>query len=150
MLHARRQYRAAIAEYDRTLEIDPHFYCAYVLRAGARRHLLDTAGAYRDFRRGMDLNPPLAARLIIQSLVETLTAGAADTLRECALHLRRNPADFLTVLCRGLAFLLLGAAADAEADFEKFRELKPDEKHNQSLLIREAERRRLLSPLQAG
>jgi hypothetical protein len=111
---------------------------------------MDTAGAYADFRRGMDLNPPLATRLIIQSLVETLAAGAADTLRECSPHLRRNPGDFLSVLCRGLARLLLGAAADAENDFRTFRELKPDEAHNQALLIREAERRGLLSPLRTG
>jgi tetratricopeptide (TPR) repeat protein len=150
VLHARRQFRAAIAAYDLTLAINPRFYCAYVLRAGARRHLMDTAGAYRDFRRGMNLNPPLATRLIIQSLVETLAAGAADTLRECGLHLRRDPGDFLTYLCRGLALLLLGAPADAEADFLKFRELRPDEADNQALLIREAERRRLLSPLRTG
>jgi tetratricopeptide (TPR) repeat protein len=145
--HARRKFRDAIAEYDRTLELDPNFYCAYVLRAGARRHLIDPAGAYADFRKGMDLNPPLAARLIIQSLVETLSAGTAETLRECALHLRRNPGDFLTHLCRGLAYILLGAPADAEPDIRRFHELRPDEAYNSGLLIREAERRRVLSPV---
>src|SRR5262249_55500625 len=61
VLLVRRKFHAAIAEFDRTLELDPLFYAAYVLRANARYHMLDLDGAYADHRRGMELNAPVAA-----------------------------------------------------------------------------------------
>lgn len=152
VLHARRNFHAAIAEYDRTLALDPRFYCAYVLRGGARYHLMDAPGSFADYRRGLEMNPPLAARLIVRELADTLAAGVALVLRECATQLRHDSGNFLAHLSRGLAYRLLGRTAEAENDLRTFRELRPSEADHPylALLVQEADRRRLLSDLRVG
>ena len=57
----RRQYRSAIKDFDRAVEINPGFTVLYFNRGLARSNIGDHAGAISDYTRFLNVYPQNAA-----------------------------------------------------------------------------------------
>lgn len=65
-----KEYRKAIDDFDRTLELRPEYPDVYLYRARARKAEKDYLGALQDYNRAKDHN-----------LAQTLTSLAGDAIR---------------------------------------------------------------------
>ncbi len=84
-----RDYQAAIADYNKALEINPQYANAYTNRGSAKDELGDYKGAIVDHTKAIEINPKLTFaytnRGISKELVENLQGACADWRKASSL-----------------------------------------------------------------
>lgn len=50
-------YKAAIRQYDKAIDLDDEMFSAYLKRGDSKRKLRDSKGAIKDYERVVELNP---------------------------------------------------------------------------------------------
>jgi Tfp pilus assembly protein PilF len=135
---------AAILDFDQALTIDPQFVEAHVYRGSARHHNCEPL-AFVDYLHAFRLDPPLAAREIVELVHLDLLRNPDTVFEVCDKHLARIPDDPVALLRRGLSFLLLGRAQEAASDLGRSEGLSADVRSCRALLERAvAERQNFL------
>jgi tetratricopeptide (TPR) repeat protein len=114
----------ALADYNAALALEPNNPVFHLSRGNARYHRRDPL-ALADYRTAFCLNAEAAAREAARFLADDVRRDAEGVLENCRKHLRISARDALAWARRGLTLLLLGRAAEAEADLEQARALQP-------------------------
>ncbi len=111
-------FDGAVGDYTEALALEPDNAIFYLSRGHARYHKRD-GQALVDYRMAFRLDADTSARELARMLREDAHGGAAEVLKNCRQHLRIDAQDVPARLRRGLTLLLLGLAAEAEADLEQ-------------------------------
>ena len=118
-------YRGAISDYSKALEIDPELAGAYSNRAFARRELNDEQGAIADYSKAIDKNPLFAdaiyARGCLKLDMGDYSCSIADFSK--ALQIDSHRWDFY--MNRGIARHKSKDYKGAIIDFSKALEIDP-------------------------
>jgi tetratricopeptide (TPR) repeat protein len=125
-LYNARENEAALAEYDRSLALDPGGYLAYAGRGVNHVELYDYAAAVADLRRADELAPgtPWVLGWYAEALRRSGRVEEAVGVLDRALAL--DPANAFLLACRGVCRHLLGSYTEALADFDRALELDGD------------------------
>ncbi|MBI2930743.1 MAG: PD40 domain-containing protein [Planctomycetes bacterium] len=136
----RRDFRGALDEYTKAIEVDPDFGDAYGARASARRAMMDLDGAIQDelkaielalerhhearswsdavtsFRRAARLHPPaMAIQALLVGWLEPMRAGKPDrAARELRDILMTSSRDIRDPWFQAVAGFLQGQGRDAD------------------------------------
>ena len=140
LLLRRKDWPAAIAAFDRALQIDPRLYWAHVLRGNARYHNGDWQASCDDYRNAFALNPSRSAGLFVRDLQSALRTNRDAALRSAEEHVRQDPVSPIGRCHRGLVRFLAGDEARAEADFAAGLALCPEATPFLELVRRHAHR----------
>jgi tetratricopeptide (TPR) repeat protein len=132
----------AVADYDAALALDPQSACARLARGHAHYHLNDPAAAEHDYRAAFLLDPTYYAERIVQVLIEQIQRDVRAAMLDSDRHLHHTPDDFHSLARRGILFLLQGQDAEAQRDFDHYRQLNPIGVPRIDALIAEARQRR--------
>jgi serine/threonine protein kinase/tetratricopeptide (TPR) repeat protein len=119
----RGDYAQAIADFTETLRLRDAFMPAYFDRALARTQLNDNAGALADLNRVIDAGPAQTRAFFARAEVRARIGDQEGARRDRAEGLRRQPADELSWVVRGVHRLDNPSAA--LGDFEEALRLNP-------------------------
>jgi tetratricopeptide (TPR) repeat protein len=122
-----KDFAAAVEQYSRAIDLNPHLFWAYLLRGNAYYHLGSLEETYADYRRALDLDAGLAVSHIVRIVRRQVGNGPEAALAACGDFLRRHPEDFLAYGHRGVVLLLLGRDAEARADLSEFQRRSPQD-----------------------
>ena len=115
---AQRDFRGAVTDYTRALEISPGYATAYVNRANARNQLGDVGSAIADCNRALALSPKYVEALIIRGGIHEktgdLSAALVDLNRAVSLAPKHIFGLMTRTNVRAVAGDFDGALADAE------------------------------------
>ena len=118
-------YRRAVEDYGKSIELDPGNIGAYIYRAHALRYLAFFDDAIRGYRAALALSPNNASAYVGIGLVHQLR-GEFDNAIECFDQaLKSDSGDPYIYLNRGASSIAKGDIDSAERDFEKALELDP-------------------------
>jgi tetratricopeptide (TPR) repeat protein len=138
-------FKAAVADYDEALQLDPSLWVAYVSRGHARYHRRDP-GALVDYQSAYLHSPHGTARELLRTLEEAARRDPEDVLANCDQHLRLNPHDVIAHGRRGLTLILLGRQDEAETHLHEVRQLAPGIAKLLDLVLRLARAHRQAGP----
>ena len=124
-------YKAARADYDKAIELDPELVEAYVLRAGTRFQLGDRKGAAEDYTRALDTGSAPVRVYFLRADVRRRLGDTAGADADRAEGLRREPRDELSWVAR--AENRLADPTAALADVEEALKLNPASVHGLQL-----------------
>jgi tetratricopeptide (TPR) repeat protein len=137
-----------VADFNRALQLyeerapDADRSCRlYIHRGDCRYHAGDRPGILSDYRKAFQLNPSLAAELVVARLARDIKADLGILMADGIKHLRLDPVDYVAYSRRGLVFLLQGRDADAQKDFERVVLYNPDVRDLLDLLVANAKKR---------
>jgi tetratricopeptide (TPR) repeat protein len=119
-----RDYHRARADFDRVLMLWPDLPAAWINRALARLELGDATGAIDDLSRALELPGTPTRAYFIRARANERLGDREAAGRDRAEGLRRQPADELSWIARGLA-RLPGDPNGAMNDFEAALRLNP-------------------------
>jgi tetratricopeptide (TPR) repeat protein len=136
----RDDFRGALADYDVAIGIQPGNHCYYVSRGNARFHLRD-AQALADYCVAFKLDPSATAREIATLFADDASRRPDAVLKNCAQHIRLNPADGIAYLRRALTLTFLGRRDEAESDLHQCRRLLGGAWAYARLIVQEADQR---------
>jgi tetratricopeptide (TPR) repeat protein len=129
-------YPAALADFERTLQIDPTFILSLYYR-GVIRHLNgDYAGALADFDVVVATYPGFAAGYDERGRTRMALDDNAGALADFTLAIQLDPYRVYAYHNRGLVRIELGDAAGAVADFDQAVAIDPgfaDGYHNRAV-----------------
>jgi serine/threonine protein kinase/Tfp pilus assembly protein PilF len=120
----RRDYRQALADFDRVVALCPDLADAYFNRALAHHGLDRQEEALADLDRALARNAPYTRAYFLRARIRDKLGDAAGAERDRAEGLRREPDDDLSWNARGLARLKADPAG-ALADFQRALEFNP-------------------------
>lgn len=130
--HAADRIADAITDYDRAIDLDPHFAWAFAHRGDAYQAIASSERAVADYTMALKLDPDyawaLARRGDAYRMMAVEDESAADYTRAIADYseaLRLDPHDAETMVFRGQAHLALGNVTEAIADLDKAISLDP-------------------------
>jgi tetratricopeptide (TPR) repeat protein len=115
----------AMSDLDAAVTIEPNHGPARVLRAHGLYHRRDVAACEVEFRAAFSLDAAYAARAVVELIAKAIQQDPRLILKGCDQHIRNSPHDFHSFARRGLALMLLGQNAAADADFERYRQANP-------------------------
>jgi tetratricopeptide (TPR) repeat protein len=119
------EFRAAIADYDQALALEPDNYLYYISRGNARYHRCEVRGLI-DYRMAFRICAEGAVQELVRIVVQDVRRDATSVLDNCDKHLQRSDRDPIAHARRGLTLVLLGREAEAAANLARFQELVPD------------------------
>jgi tetratricopeptide (TPR) repeat protein len=123
--HNLRQYEAALAEYNRALDLDPTLARAYNNRGATHRALRRYKAALADYSQAIELDPTEAQaysnRGATYAELRQYPAAMADFVRA----LEQNPTFAQAFHNRGLAYTELGQYQAALSDFSRALDADP-------------------------
>ncbi len=122
---AKEQWKLAINDFDKAIELDPKIPQIYEQR-GVVRHLLgDDDGAITDFNRAIELKPDSSVAFINRGLVWELKGKFTNALEDYNHAVEANRYDPIAYARRGLLYLQYQQDLRASQDFEACFELQP-------------------------
>lgn len=124
--YVRKEFAAAAADFDRSLQLDPSSPGAYYHRGLCRFDLFDLKGAFEDVSRAIELKPDFDEVWFVRARIREEQedfAGAAEDYR-AALKLAPDDAEAESGL--GRCLFELGDAAAAEAAMRRALSLDPE------------------------
>jgi serine/threonine protein kinase/Flp pilus assembly protein TadD len=117
----RKRYAAALADYDRAIEVSPNFSYSYKRRAAAHAHLGNYPAALADVTKAVALNPDdwsnatwIDLELIAACSDAAFRQGMADLAARTAERARGKPDAQGPMAALGFILLAVGRFADAE------------------------------------
>jgi len=126
LLHRERQYKEALARYDRALRLRPDFVLAQRFRAETLLALKRPAEAGKALDRYLEATPqPPAEVYEARGLIHAGVGELASAIDTYTLALKQNPKDTSVRRLRGWLYLLTDAVPLALRDFEECLRLEP-------------------------
>ena len=116
---------AAIADYDKALEIDPQSAEVYSNRGGVKDSMGDHAAALADFDRALEIDPQLAGAYSNRGIAKNHMGSYAAALADFDRALEIDPQDMKAYYNRGVAKDKISDYAAAIADFDRALEINP-------------------------
>ena len=123
--HEMGDHAAAIADYDKALEIDPQFAEAYSNRGGVKDSMGDHVAAIADFDRALEIDPQLAGAYSNRGIAKNHMGSYAAALADFDRVLEIDPQDMQAYYNRGVAKDKISDHAAALADFDRALEINP-------------------------
>jgi len=116
---AQRQYKKALAEYERAIEVDPTFVYGYTNRADVFRAQRKYEEALAECERAIELDPNSSMALSAKAevLIESGQSDRAIIVLEGALEL--NPDNDWICCLQGLANSIMGKARQATRNYQE-------------------------------
>lgn len=122
---ARGDLDGAIADYTKSLELNPRFDGAYMNRGLARQAKGDLDGAIEDFGRAIAINPKLDAAYLNRANARQTRGDSAGAFRDYDKAIEVNPKLYEAYTGRGVARHSQGDLDGAIQDHTKALELNP-------------------------
>lgn len=123
-------YKGAIVEFSKAIEINPSYKMAYADRAFSKARILDYRGAISDFTKLIELAPeagrPYIERGIVKDRLYDYRGAIADFNKALELNLSSEDLPKVYAARGGSKFELLDYQG-AIADFSKTIELRPSD-----------------------
>jgi tetratricopeptide (TPR) repeat protein len=121
--------RAALADFDTTLRLNPKADKALNNRAVCRAYLGDWSAALRDFDEAIRLNPADSSYVVNRGVLKRDMGDLAGALRDFDAVLEVEPRNARALCERADAYRMQGAWARAAADYEAVLRLQPGHAH---------------------
>ena len=126
--YKREDYKGAIADYTRAIELSPNYALLYNRRAGAKVELGDYAGAEKDINRAIKLEPNGGGHWFARALLKNEMKRPEEALVDINKAIELEPeADAEVYLNRGFIKEDLQDCKGAIKDFTRAIELNPTE-----------------------
>ena len=119
-------YRGAIADYSRAIELKPDYMGAYFLRGGAKFIQGDYRGAIADYDRVIELNPNYVEAYILRGAAKVALGDYRGAIADYDRVIELKPDFAAAYYHRGHAKSKLDDYDGAIADYNQAIELKPD------------------------
>lgn len=124
--------RLALADFDRSLELNPNDALSYFARGVTHAASYDYEEAISDYSQAIELEPEYAAAYLHRGIVKTYIFGGFPLDPEGALvdfdrALEMGSTDPVLYYNRGKAYLWLSENANAIADFDTGLEITPND-----------------------
>ncbi|MHC4662517.1 MAG: tetratricopeptide repeat protein [Planctomycetota bacterium] len=111
-------YRGAVAEFDRAIEIDPQFAMNYSLRGMSKIELEDFSGALADFNSAIRLDPTEETAYVGRGLVRMNQDDSAGAIADFNSAISIDPQCAEAYFARGTLKMTMGDDDGAQADLE--------------------------------
>jgi tetratricopeptide (TPR) repeat protein/transglutaminase-like putative cysteine protease len=125
MLHKRRQYDAAVADYDAALALDSRNEWALAYRGEAYVVKGDDDRARADETAALAIDPHNTAALNCIAWLDIYSGDAAGAISAFSKSIASNPKDVYARRSRALTYLWLGKRDEALADLNQAVRLEP-------------------------
>lgn len=119
----RHNYKAAIAHYDRALQLHPNLAEIYSHRGFARFKLGDSQGAFADYTEALNLKPNLAEAHYHRGMTRFALGYSQSAIEDFNQALKLEPTHAEACYQRGRAYADLKERAAAAADFRQAAQL---------------------------
>jgi tetratricopeptide (TPR) repeat protein len=119
----KKDYEAALAEYNRALQISPYLGEAYCGRGCVYHAMGNTAEALAEFDRAIQIDPRLPSAYVERAKVRTESGELDGALADLEQLMIIRPNDPELFLNRGICLLKKGQVKDALADFRRVLKL---------------------------
>ncbi|WP_048920848.1 tetratricopeptide repeat protein [Rufibacter radiotolerans] len=93
-------YKQAIQDYTKVLEVNPKDYLAYQLRGEAKSNLGEDKAAILDFDAALQLNPALASAYTLRGNSKAYIGNDKGAIEDYDLALKYNPKDIILYFYR--------------------------------------------------
>jgi tetratricopeptide (TPR) repeat protein len=121
-----RRLDAALADFDKVVELNPKMYVGHTNRAAVLVELGDLDAAAVSFGRAIEHAPKVLNSYTDRAQVYLKLGKAREALRDCDAALAISATFPLGYYVRGLAHEALGETAEAIADYRRHVALEPD------------------------
>ncbi|WP_103667795.1 serine/threonine-protein kinase [Pseudanabaena sp. BC1403] len=124
---AEKDFKGAIADYNKAIRLKPDFAVAYLSRGNAKNDLGDKQGAIADYNELIRLKPYFAYAYNIRGAAKYDLGDKQGAIADFTESIRlKNPELHLPYTNRGAAKDDLGDKQEAIADYNEAIRLKPD------------------------
>ena len=121
------EYKGAIRDYDRVLEIDPDFADAYYNRGVAKVRLREFQEAIEDFDKAIDSKPDDIFCYLNRGVAKDQIKEFQEAIEDFDKAIDLDPKYPYSYVNRAIANAKLGEHKEAVEDFDKAIDLKPDD-----------------------
>jgi tetratricopeptide (TPR) repeat protein len=125
-LESQGRLKEAIAEYDKTLHLDPNFALAYNNRGAAYANLGQFQRAIQDYDEAIRLDPQYTLAYYNRGLAHANLGQFQQAIQDYDEAIRLNPQDAWTYYDRGNAYYDLGQLERAIQDYDEAIRLNPE------------------------
>jgi FKBP-type peptidyl-prolyl cis-trans isomerase len=122
----KHEYKKAIIEFTRTIQLAPDLALAYGYRGSTYLQLNDYDKAITDLTKSIQLDPNTASSYSNRSLAYRAIGKYNDAIVDCNRAIRIKPNFLEAYNNRGLAYRLLGEYDKAIADYNEAIRINPD------------------------
>ena len=116
------QYRAAFADYEAGLKLNPNSSGAYLCRGNLKLQLNDYAGAVADFHKVLELNPKDDLAYTSLGQAKRLFGDYEGAIKDCNRAIQLNPRGAVAYHNRAASTYLLGELAAKQGEVEAARQ----------------------------
>ena len=118
-----KQYKEAIADFDKAIELNPEDAEAYYNRGSAKDDLKQHKEAIADYDKAIELNPKFSAAYNNRGVVKGKLKQHKEAIADFDTVIKLKPEDAQAYYNRGLAYREVGKKEEADADFRTWTEL---------------------------
>jgi tetratricopeptide (TPR) repeat protein len=119
------QFKQAISDYNKAIELDPKLSEAYTNRGNAYVRLGQLNQAISDCNKAIELNPKLAQAYSNRGAIYVTLGQHTQAISDCTKAIELNPKLSEAYNNRGFAYYNLGRLPQAISDYTKVIELDP-------------------------
>lgn len=116
-------YRGAIQDFSKAIELNPNDAYAYMLRGFTKIKLADQQGAIQDFNKAVELSPSNSIFYTARAASKTLLEDHSGAIIDCDKAIELNPINAETFMIRGISKIELGQKNEGCLDLSKAGEL---------------------------
>lgn len=120
-----QDYRGAVEDYNRAIELNPNEHRAYLLRGNTKAELQDYSGAIQDYNKAIELNPIEHLAYFLRGLVKSELKDYRAAIEDYSEAIELKPNDADAYYSRGSAKAKLQDYMGALQDYNKVIELSP-------------------------
>lgn len=118
-----KDYKGALADYTKAIQLEPNNYDAYLGRGKAERLLKDYNNSIKDYTKAIELNPNNYMGYAGRGISKFELKDYVDSIDDCTKAIEINPNDGWVYLYRSNSKKELQDFKGAEQDRKKFDEL---------------------------
>jgi tetratricopeptide (TPR) repeat protein len=117
-MHHKRDYKAALADMDQAITLEPHYAGYFINRAFMKYNLDDYFGAMSDYNYAVDLDPTNVTAHFNRGLLRTEVSDNNKAIEDFTYVLRSQPDNFMARYNRALLYQKTGQYKRAVRDFD--------------------------------
>ena len=121
--YALQNYKGAIVDYTKAIELDPDYADAYLLRGGSKFKLQDYKGVIADLNKAIELNPEYADAYLLRGITKANLQDLRGAIADFTQAIENKPDDADAYYYRGIAKLQLDQKDSGCLDLSKAGEL---------------------------